>query len=106
MELDPKTIAEMGGKPGTPARLDSVMRYVHGCITRERQRVAAILERHNLADAAKVILDDGQDREVFRWAAAASGLNAPLRSAADKVKTRMKRVANERRKKPKGKGKK
>ena len=99
MELDPKKIAEMGGKPGTLVRMDSVMRYVHGCITRERQRVAAILEEHNVAGVAKGILDDGQDQEVFRWAAAATGLNAPLRSAADKVKTRMKRVAKKRAKK-------
>lgn len=52
---------------GIPATV-GVVRYVAGCIKRERERIARILESAaSLQEAAEAIRDESMDKEIFQW---------------------------------------
>ena len=87
-EANNKAIDELGvqtcGNVGSVPKTVAVMRYVAGCIKRERERIAAVL-REGSIDSKVVdgILSDAQDREVF-WSPPGVELNDPIRKASDR----------------------
>lgn len=67
MKFDDKTLESIGGVPAL-ATIPNIMRYVAGCMKRERERLAKAVVASQSADAlAKAILDDSEDMSIFRW---------------------------------------
>jgi hypothetical protein len=55
-------------KPEAVALVSDIIRYVAGCITRERERLASIIERESdPAKMAAAIRDPSEDASVFIW---------------------------------------
>jgi hypothetical protein len=73
MQWDNESIAETLNAKGGVVRAPAVVRYVAGCMKRERERLAKILEGGGTPAAiAAAIRDDSEDPQVFRWAGPAS----------------------------------
>jgi hypothetical protein len=63
---------------GGVADVGALMQYVGGCITRERERIARILEDHGAgAEIVAAIMDTSDDARVFMWAGPRSPLGGP-----------------------------
>lgn len=72
---------KLGGtnSPAAAVNPGAVMRYVSGCIHRERERLSDILKRAGVPDKyAREILDDSKDELVFRWKGPEIKLNDPI----------------------------
>lgn len=60
-----KTLGELRGMPTSGA----LVRYVAGCMKRERERVARILETtQDPKEVARLLRDDSWDHEIFKLA--------------------------------------
>ena len=93
MDITADKMRELGG--GDQHAL-AVMRYVHGVITRERERIAMILTdsgKPELAQLASKIRNEVLDPHVFRWAPASDSLQSPIKSDAEKREAREKEKA-------------
>ena len=54
--------------PNSVAMTGAVVRYVAGCITRERNRIAAIIESAtDPSEMAAAIRDTSNDGDIFIW---------------------------------------
>lgn len=70
--------AQLGSGGGLVTSI-GVMRYVVGCITRERARLAdAVRQGATGEELAKKILDDSDDEKIFRWAPPTSEPDDPV----------------------------
>ena len=54
--------------PDTIVMSGAVIRYVAGCITRERERVAKIFETEtDPAKISELLRSDSEDKNIFKW---------------------------------------
>ena len=68
IKIEGQKVAELGGGGGPVVGSDSIMRYVAGCITRERERLARIfINQKSPEEVAKAILDSSLDDLIFKW---------------------------------------
>lgn len=71
MKIDEQKVNDLGGSAGY-VTLMGIMRYVSGCILRERERLARAIPEH--ADA---IRDTSMDDLVFKWSGPETPLDTP-----------------------------
>ena len=77
MDWSEEGLKAIGGSPAVPLGT-ALMRYVAGCLSRERERVARILEKHDFdPDAIAEIRSEADDAKVFKWAGPESRLDDP-----------------------------
>lgn len=78
MKLDDEKMKALGlERPGSLVVASAVMRYVAGCILRERERITEILRDSKVSEEVlSKVLSDSDDDKVFRW----RGPETPLRS--------------------------
>lgn len=67
MKLDHKGLEELGVQDHRMVPSGSIVRYVAGVVSRERQRMAEVFRRNGMESIAAEIMDDSMDREVFKW---------------------------------------
>ena len=69
MKFDDDDLIAQGicDSPASRTLTGSIIRYVAAVVTRERERVAAILEAEGRKDLAAKILDDTNDPRVFKF---------------------------------------
>ena len=79
--LDESKMKEIGlGRGGVPLT-GAVVRYVAGCIRRERERLARIFVVPKSPEKlAEAIMDSSLDEKVFKWAGPESPLDKPPKS--------------------------
>ncbi len=77
MHLDEKKRQQLGIRNDGVAFLSSVMSYVVGVVTRERERLARVFEEKGLPEVAAGIRDSSLDDSVFRWAGPSDGPDLP-----------------------------
>jgi hypothetical protein len=56
---------------------DAAARYTVGCILRERERLARIIERMGQPDIASAVRDSRMDDLVFKYKGPETGLDVP-----------------------------
>jgi hypothetical protein len=73
--------AGIGAGAGAPRAFD-VVRYVAGCVQRERERVARLLRAAHVEDQlVAAVLDEADDAKVFRWRGPGAKLDDPFAPA-------------------------
>lgn len=77
MTLDTDRMAQLGVSGGSLITAGGAMRYVAGCIQRERERLARILIRHGLEGVAADVLDTSADDNVFKFRGPEHDLDEP-----------------------------
>lgn len=66
------TLVAMGGRRAMTT-VPAIMKYVAGCIVRERERIARHLRSLNVSEEVIIaILDESEDEQVFKWRPPAS----------------------------------
>lgn len=77
MDWSDNGMAKVGASGGA-VRSPDIARFVAGCMTRERERVARILEKHGFSPGAISEIRSGVDDEkVFKWAPPTGKLDDP-----------------------------
>jgi hypothetical protein len=75
--IDRPKMKELGLMPGKLATGDGTIRYVVGCIKRERERLARVFVNEKGPEKiAEAILDASLDDKVFKWIGPSATLDA------------------------------
>lgn len=68
MKWDDDSLVEILGAGRSFTNVTSICRYVAGCMKRERERIAKIIERtDDPKEIAAAIRDASEDPQVFKW---------------------------------------
>ena len=80
MRIDRAKFHQLGAAEG-PVSNSSLVAYVCGVVTRERERLARACEKNGRAKLAADIRDESLDDKVFKWAGPSGSLDAAPKSA-------------------------
>jgi hypothetical protein len=91
MVLDKAKMQELGLTDGVPGTF-GLMKYMAGCIKRERERLAKIFVSPKESDKlAEAILDSSLDDKVFKWNGPETPLDAPPVSVEERRRRKKER---------------
>lgn len=85
--FDKDKMAQLGVSSGSLITAGGAMRYVAGCVQRERERLARILVRHGFDAIAADVLDTSMDDHVFKFRGPEHDLDEPPCPKGPEVKT-------------------
>jgi hypothetical protein len=80
-KYDDDDILRLGVRPRAMVISGAVVRYISGCITRERERLARALKGHISDDPIAAIVSDEHDDLVFKWIGPGAKLDDPPKPA-------------------------
>jgi len=85
--LDKDKMQKLGIKTGTFTNTDATVRYIAGCIKRERERLARVFVAPKAPEKlAEAILDASFDEKVFKWCGPEGSLDVPPTSVEEREK--------------------